>query len=294
MSLAFLTSVYTGNNQTGTGRVFGLGQSARTRRLRRSQMQDFNIYNNLSSAIVHPTSRCDATVILFKRLLGFVDIGDFNGNYLQLTNRRSSGSELDVNAFSSLAFNNDAHSMLLIAARRETDEFRISFRDIFLDQWRSILDSQLSGSRASRNGDPPLTWELWPIGISHLSSSQQYLKIHQRLRVDIPWWPDYDASITYHIRLYLDGGGHLRAYVARWAYWVESGVKSGQIADQLEPQVIAGMNTLNSELGDQLAILSGFEFEDLYYLPGDQVSRAPTGTRTGTTFDDVTIVLDRR
>ena len=293
MSIAALSAVFTNSNQSGTARLFGVGASERTRRVPRSSMQTFGIYANLSSATVYSTSRSDGTLILFKPLFGLFDLGDYAGEFMQITNRSGSGSALDVDAFSAHAFNDQPRSMLFVAARKETDEFRISFRDIFLNRWKQVIDGELSGSEARRSGDPTLTWELWPTGVSHLSSSSQYLKVHQRLRIEIDWWPDYDASITYHIRLYLSGSGRLQAYVARWAYWVEGGVKSGSIADKLEPKVKDGMSTLNAELSDQLNLLSGFSFEDLYYLPGNQTSREPTGVRTGSTFDDVTIVLDR-
>jgi hypothetical protein len=293
MPLSMLSATFTGNDQTGTGRLFGVGSSERIRKVPRVSMQSSGIYRNLSSATVYSSSQSDSSLILFRPYFGLIDLGDYNGSYMQITNRRSSGSALDIDRFSTHGFNNQARSMLLVAARKDTDEFRVSFRDIFLSKWKEVLDTSLSGSPAKRKGDPAMTWQLWPSGISHLQSGEQYLKIHQRLRVEIDWWPDYDASITYHIRLYLDGGGRLKAYVARWAYWVEGGIKSGAIGDKLEPKVIAGMGTLNTELANQLGLLSSFRFEDLYYLPGNQTSRPPTGVSSGTTFDDVTIVLDR-
>ena len=255
-------------------------------------MQSNGIYRNLSSATVYSSSRADATLVLFGNFVNFFDMGDYAGNFVQITNRRSSSSALDIDRFADHGINNGAHSMLLVAASKDSDEFRLSFRDIFLDQWRTVIDGQLAGTQARRNGNPSLTWEMWPNNISHLSSNQRYLRIHQRLRIVISAWPDYDASITYHVRLYLDGSGRLRGYVARWAYWVEGGIKSGAIADRLEPQAIAGMSTLNDALETQLGALGGVRFEDLYYLPGRQLTRAPTGVITGTTLEDVTIVLD--
>lgn len=293
MSLSALATVFTNANQGGTARLYGVGRTERVRRAPKSTMQSNGIYRNLSSATVFSTSRSDGTLILFKPLYGFFDLGNYNGEYLQITNRQSSGSALDLDRFSTVGFNDQPRSMMLVAARKDTDEIRVSFRDIFLSKWKQVIDAELSGSQASRKGDPTLTWELWPTGISHLNSNHMYLKIHQRLDIEIDWWPDYEASITYHIRLYLNGAGKVKGYVQRWAYWVESGVKSGAIGDRLRPKVISGMSTLDSELDQQLALLGGFTFEDLYYLPGNQTSRAGTGVRTGTTFDDVTIVLDR-
>lgn len=291
MSLAMISSVYTGANQSGTARVFGVSSSQRYNALTSSELSSQGIYQNLSSATVYRSSRSDATLLLFRPPFSFLPAWpDFNGSFLQITNRKAnSGPELDVDSFSASGFNDQTTSMLLVAANKDT-ELRLSFRDLFLSRWRTTLDNQLAGSEARRQGDPTLTWEMFPSGISYLSSSRRYLKIHQRLRVELSWWPDYDASITYHLYLYLDGAGRLRGHVARWAYWVEGGIKSGAIGDRLRPQVISGMDTLNDQLGDQLGGLT-FTFADLYYLPGRQLSRPATGVLTGNTTDDVTIVL---
>lgn len=293
MSLSMLSAVYTGKDFGGSGRLYGVGTSERVRRVPASMMQSSGLHSAVSSATVFSSGVCDATLLLFRPYLGFIDLGNYNGSYLQLTNQRGSGSALDVANLAGHSFNDAARSMLLVAARKQTNEFRVSFRDVFLNQWRDIIDAELAGSQAERNGNPQLTWELWPSGISHLNSNHQYLKIRQRLRIKLSWWPDYDASITYHIRLYVNGSGKLKGYVQRWAYWVESGVKAGSIGDKLRPKVIDGMGTLNSELETQLDALSFLTLKDLYYLPGNQVTRRPTGVSGGTTFDDVTIVLDR-
>lgn len=285
MPLSMLSIVYTGSNQTGTGRVFGLGTSHRYNAIDNGEMKSFGIYRNLSSATVYASSSCDATLILFG--FPFALPWNYTGNFLQITNQRGAASALSTN-FPAL-LNNSASSMLLVAPNRGS-EIRLSFRDLFLNQWNTTLDAQLRGSEAERSGDPTLTWEMFPTGISYLDSGRRYLKIHQKLKVVLDWWPDYDASITYHIYLYLDGGGRLRGHVARWAYWVESGIKSGAIGSELEPQVIRGMDTLNSQLANQLNGIS-FSFSDLYYLPGRQLSRAITGILTGSTWADTTIVL---
>ena len=169
-------------------------------------------------------------------------------------------------------------------------EVRLSFRDLFLQKWKDEIDPLLGGD-ANRIGDPTLTWAMFPQGVSHLDPNRKYLKIHQKLNINVPWWPDYEATITYHLYLYLTGSGQLRGHVARWAYWVEGGIKSGQIADRLEPTVISGMGNLNARLGDELEAFSSFNFEDLFYLPGNQTSRRSTGAWSGWTTSDVTIVV---
>lgn len=288
MSLSMLASVFTGTSQTGTGRTFGVSTSARYNAISESSMISNGIFRNLSSATVFTSSTRDATVLLFQPFVSFISMGSYNGLFVQLTNPRSSGPELDVNSFPS-GFNDSATSAMLVAANKSA-EIRLSFRDLFLNQWRTTLDNLLAGSQARRDGDPTLTWEMFPAGISHLNSSRMYLKIHQPLDIVLDWWPDYRASITYHLFLFLNSSNRLQGQVARWAYWVEGGIKSGEIASRLEPQVISGMSTLNSQLASQLGGLT-FTFTDLYYLPGRQLSPAARGVSTGNTFSDVTIVL---
>jgi hypothetical protein len=185
---------------------------------------------------------------------------------------------------------NDLTDSLLLVKTNRGSETRLSFRDLFLSRWKTTIDSKLSGG-AKRSGEPILTWEMFPEGISYLDPQRIYLKVHQELDIEIDWWPDYEASITYHLFLYLSGG-RLRGTVARWAYWIEGGAKADDIEDKLAPAVIAGMDDLNAQLSASLGAIP-ITFTDLYYLPGRQLSAAPTGTLTGWTTDDVTIVLVR-
>lgn len=154
--------------------------------------------------------------------------------------------------------------------------------------WNSTIDAQLGG-KASRVGDPVRTWAAFPEGISYLNSSQIYLYISQKLNINIPWWPDYDARISYHIYLYLDGSNKLKGYCQRWSAWVEGGVKSDDIMDQLWPSVVSGASTINTKLTDAFKSLPAFK--DFYYLPGRQVTPV-SGVFSGNTYEDVTLVFE--
>jgi len=289
MPISILSAVYTGNDQSGTCQLFGLGTSHRYNQISSSEMLSMGIYQNLSSSILYSSSSADSTLI-FGPVLPFLPIAsDYNGSFMQITNRKDAGSELYTNRFSTYNFDNLATSALVVAPNRGI-EFRFSFRDLFLEKWTELIDEELEDP-ARRDGDPILTWEMWPTGISYLNSNCMYLKIHQNLDIVLHCWPDYDASITYHIYLYLNGSGQLRGYVARWAYWIEGGSKADDIEDQLAPAVISGMDTLNEALTEQLNEYSDFHFSDLYYLPGNQVTRPETGVITGYTTSDVTIAL---
>lgn len=285
MSISVLSTVYEHVNRGGTARLLGVGTGQRYHAFRADDLHSLSMYRRISSASLYGSSDADPTLIFVDtNPFGFFDLGGFNGRFLQVRNAGTGERLVNLTDHGM----NDKTSALLLAATARGTEFRVSFRDVFLSTWRSVLDDQLAGSGASRDGDPTLTWEMFPAGISYLKSSRTYLKIHQQLDIEIDWWPDYEASITYHIFLHVTDG-NLRGGVHRWAYWVEGGAKSDDIAEELEPAVISGMNTLNDELSSRLSAFDGFGLDGVYYLPGRQTTAVDTVS--GFTTDDVTIVL---
>ena len=291
MSISFLSTVHEHNNLTGRAWLLGTSQSSRYNFLRSTDLSGINLFKKISSARVYASSVCDGTVIYFGFPHFNINMPDFTGYFVQITDRKNATTPQDLNQFSSQNLNDGTQSALAVATNRTGTEIRLSFRDLFLDKWKTFLDAELGGSQAKRDGDPTLTWEMWPQNISYLDSNLTYLKIHQDLNIELDWWPDYNASVTYHIYLYLNSRGKLNGYVARWAYWVEGGIKSSAIGDRLRPKIIAGMDKLNTELNNNLSAWSSFTFKDLFYLPGNQTSRPPSGVLTGWTTSDTTIVL---
>lgn len=267
MSLAGLASLFQHINSGGTLRLYGLGATTRYNHVDSLTLLGDGLFRQFSSATVHDPSTA-VSLILFDPPFNLPGL-EYQGRFLQLTNLDGRG-DLKVN-LTDHGFNDETASLLFVNRNRGT-EVKLSFRDIFLDKWKTVIDGELSGG-AKRNGDPTLTWEMFP-SMSHLDPNLTYLKIHQRLRIEIDWWPDYDASITYHIHLFLGGDKKLRGFVARWAYWIEGGVKADDIEERLRPAVISGGDTLNAELTTQLAAFSSFSFSDLYYLPGRQTGNA--------------------
>ncbi len=286
MSLSFLATGYEHVNRGGLQRLFGVGQSARYNHIDEALLGQLSFDAILSSIQVFSSSSATANVILFSNdISGFFGVGDFGGDFRQVVAAKDGPANF-VNMTVS-GFNDRTRSLLLVNTGRRP-EFRVSVRDVFLDTWKETLDAQL-GSQASRKGDPLMTWAAFPEGISYLSSDQIYLQISQSLNINIDWWPDYDASITYHIYLYLDGSKKLQGYCQRWAAWVESGIKSSGIMDQLWPKVVSGVSSLNDKLNGAFATLPAFN--DFYYLPGRQIT--PTvGVGSGTSWDDVTLVFE--
>lgn len=293
MTGVMLCAVCVDANLRGHGVFYGLGHDHRYYHENSAQLQSRLIYKNLSSSVVYESHSTDATLILFDNI--YVKIGsftipapDYNGTFLQITNLMNSGSEFNLNRFSDYDFNDVAASLMEVNTH---SMFRYSFRDLFLQEWKTSIDDAL-GNRASRTGSPKMTWEMWPQNVSYLDSNKRYLKISQRIRIDVPNWWDYDARITYHLRLYLDGNGRLKGQCVRWAYWVESGMKSGAIADQLEPSVIAGANVLTEKLQQKLDEYSDISFSGVYYLPGRQLDYPQPNVIVGHTLSDVTIVME--
>ncbi len=286
MSISVLASVFQHSNQGGRMALYGVSRTTRYQRASESDLDSRDLWRQISSARLLSSTEADTTLILCGFPVSFYNPPNYTGSYVQFTNARS-GADFNVNLPGSL---NDLTDSLLLVATNRGPETRLSFRDLFLQRWRTTIDSKLSGG-AKRSGDPILTWEMFPEGISYLDPQRIYLKVHQKLDIEIDWWPDYEASITYHILLFLSSG-RLRGNVARWAYWIEGGAKADDIEEELAPAVIAGMNDLNAQLATALGAIP-ITFTDLYYLPGRQLAPAQTGTLSGWTTDDVTIVLAR-
>jgi hypothetical protein len=279
MSVSTLALVFEHINKGGRSRLYGVPRSARYSKADDVDLDDISLRDLISSTEVFSSSDAVNNLVLF-------DGGRFDGDFRQMTNAHL-GSSLVTN-MTAQNFNDRAGSLLMIASGRGA-EFRLSFRDQFLNEWKTTIDAQL-GSDASRVGDPTMTWEVFPRNVSYLDPNLTYLKIRQNLNINIDWWPDYSAWIQYHIRLYLDGAHHVRGYCARWEYWIEGGIKTGGIEDRLRPKVQAGASTLTTKLGAKLGALS-FTVSDLYLLPGRQLSPRGTGVSSGNSNDDVTIVV---
>ena len=171
-------------------------------------LQDFGLDAAISSIEVFSSGLVFSNVILFSnRLPGFISLAlqDYQGDF-----RHVASPTTVAEVFANLTdhgFNDTTRSLLLVNTSR-APEFRVSFRDAFLEQWTQTPHAEL-GADASRKSDPLMTWEAFPRGVSYLDENQIYLKIHQGLNINLDWWPDYDASVTYHIHLYLDSGRHL-------------------------------------------------------------------------------------
>jgi len=285
MSLEFASTLFSGSKWDGHSLLVGVGQNDRYSPMTSSDLLAQALLSNIGSVEIVTTGEADGEVILFQSPVPFPN---FQGEFLELGAAASFGEAL-------WNFDWSTQSVLLVASNRKGhSEMRLSFAGIFLNQWDTFVDQELGGGPAKRQGDPTLTWEMFPIGIDHLDSNGTYLKIFQPLTISLPWpWDEYAASMTYHIGLFVDGNSHLRCWGQRWAYWIEGGAKTGHIESNLKPKVIAGLGTLVTQVNQKLMELDALgPLTDVYYLPGTQTSAIGTSTLTGNTFDDVTIVVE--
>ncbi len=98
------------------------------------------------------------------------------------------------------------------------------------------------------------------------------VRIFFDFHISTPWYcSDADGNIDYYIVPYLDGGGHLGAYVDWWSYHFDGGGPfcSGEISDRLGAAVPGGIGTLQTMIDGRLGLFARSQFDMLYLLPGD-------------------------
>jgi len=103
---------------------------------------------------------------------------------------------------------------------------------------------------------------------------------------------DANGDISYYIVVYLDGSGHLGAYVDGWSYNYNGGGPfcTGSINDTLNSAVPGGIGPLQTVLDNKLALLSGLTFSTVYILPGSGTN-APGNTQENADTDAAIAVL---
>jgi hypothetical protein len=281
MSLLAAAWLYSGPSETGTFDLTGLGTDDRYAPVSNQELASQGLVNSVASATLACT-QADLNLAIFPN-------SDYTGNFVQLS--KAAGGEQDY------WHSGPAQSAMLIASNNQGhSEDRVSFENLFRAEWDSFLDQKLSGTNVSREGDPLLTWQMFPQNDQWLSPGETYLRIHQPLHITMPWyWSDYSASVDYNVILYIDGSGLLNAWVADYEWWVEPGAKASKIGDQLGPEAQAGMSALQTAINSKLALadLAG-PFSDVYLLPGWQPEPVGTTAFFGNTSTDITIVLQHK
>jgi len=143
-----------------------------------------------------------------------------------------------------------------------------------------ILDSvdRMLGDSARRTSPIKAGWIPWGHVPSHENDPGRHADLDLLVRiffdfhVSTPWYcSDADGNINYYVVPYLDGNGHLGAYVDWWSWHYDGGGPfcTGAISDGLNNSVPSGMSTLQSMLDTRLALFANRQFDMLYLLPGD-------------------------
>jgi hypothetical protein len=138
------------------------------------------------------------------------------------------------------------------------------------------VDNLLGGS-ANRTSGIMTAGVFWPQVPYHDKDPGRHndwdmlIRVYFNFHIGTPWYcSDANGDISYYLVIYLDGGGHLRGYVDGWSYHYDGGGPfcTGGINDALNAAVPGGVGAVQSVLDNRLALLSGFTFGSLYFLPG--------------------------
>lgn len=160
----------------------------------------------------------------------------------------------------------------------------------------SAVDGVLSG-KASRTSGVNAGWIPWKYVPYYSQAPGRHgdldllVRVFFNFHVSTPWYcSDADGNISYYIVPYLDGSGHIGAYVDGRSYDYSGGGPfcTGSINDALNAGVPAGMGTLQSLLDVRLALFGRSTFSTLYLLPG---SGDKTGSGTVNVDEHVSLVL---
>ena len=218
--------------------------------------------------------------------------GGFKGNIFTMSNNDFSGKQISLNMNEGWtswwnnvgsAFNDDIESALIV--NRNYNETVIELRDLILPDFLSAFDEKTKGTPVSRKGDASVFTTYWP----GFAPDKIFVSIEQNLNVEIDWWPDYDAQVRYDIYLYLNSKGNIWGYSYYPAVWVEGGIFSSKIFNELYPKLKDGAHALTEKIQAKLSLFNYKTFRGLYLLPGKQ----PSGGfgDFGNTRDNSTLVL---
>jgi hypothetical protein len=264
----------------------GVGASDRYAHYAGPQLKAEHLYHSVGQAQIFFAFGTDANLVFFQN-------DDFTGPFAQ-TSLLSDGLE------STLPLGSKVSSAMLIgSAHAGHHERRVSFVQAFKEPWATELSKLIDKTPARPDGDPVLTWEMFPspVGIGTekgwvLQPDLTYLRIHQQLNVDVTIY-DQAASFDYWVYLYKDNNGRVQASVVQWRAWVDGGIATGRIFDALWPRVVRGATTLEQMVNPELAGLTADigTISDIYYLPGTQLDPRAQITNLDTR-KDVTIVIE--
>lgn len=138
--------------------------------------------------------------------------------------------------------------------------------------------ASMLGSSVSLTSGINAGWIPWRYVPYHDSDPTRFgdldllVRVFFNFHVSVPWYcfsGGADGNIAYYVVPYLDGSGHVGAYVDGWSYHFDGGgLCSGSISDRLNSAVPGGITTVQSKLDSLIAPFASLTFDLLYLLPG--------------------------
>ena len=245
--------------------------------------------------------------------------GGKDGNVYGFTNRDFDGRFASLNMpegwtcwWSNVgSLNDDIESALLV--NRDKEEANLDAGFWLANAFATKLDEKLAGKPVRRDGDPLVSSVFFP----SYDPARVFLRIKQNLVVEVDvganaeiWGvqvlpsdliiDDYHSYIAYDIALDLQSITRMRAEVAWVTTWVESGLFTDDVFDQLSGEAMGAVGDLNQALGalgDLTEVIAAFRkrfFSQPYLLPGMLPNMPPPDANFGAmgdSNDGATIVL---
>jgi hypothetical protein len=236
-------------------------------------------FNDITSSVQlrSSTSKIPSTCILFQH-------ARFSGNLVAF----AFNANRDINALP--AFNDVTSSVILMDHDPNPNRSVLHLRQLAGSRLNDAIDQQLATvSDASRNGDVLAKFVIDLFEVSLFGVDLLLLEVP--VRIHTPWpFSDYSAKIRYWIKLFINGSGQCRGFVAAWGYWIEGGILTGSIEGRLRPQVQANVGSVETKVNNMLKDLDFHKWNDVYLMPA---AASVDADFSGNLDDDVTIVLDQ-
>ena len=240
----------------------------------KSWLDVFNLHDQISSVRLSATeSESGGRLILFQH-------GGYRGRFVSFwANAANPVSQASLSTFD---FNDRTSSALLVR------QFKRELPPIAIGSLGSPSLRERAGELADSHpklglrGEPVFTWDLWP----SFSPGSKYVYIRIPVEVKINNWFNYDAELRFWIYMYINSSGRLAGYVAWYGAWVEGGILTDSILDELMSGLPDQVGDIDEMIASAVESVNILTFVRLYYLPG----RA-TGGLEGHVDDDVSLVL---
>jgi hypothetical protein len=202
-------------------------------------------------------------------------------------------------------------SSLIVARGPQSVETEVPLRDNVASQFATIFDTKTQDKPVSRDGDTRVYATYFP----SFDPDRAFATIDQALTVQVRiplkttitiWnpfgddfeieidlgrlrWSDYDARVQYHVTFFVTNG-RLHGEVAWVTVWVESGLLSKNVFDDLQPSLVEAAGDVTAAIESALALFARRRFADAYLLPGPPPDMALAGFKARYD-DDVTLVV---